>query len=152
MDMFKPRQRFDRKQAAHCRANGVPRTSRRGLTSMELLVSVVILVATVTAVTSLIFKCGMIWKDISHRRVAVRELSSQLEELTLLDRDSAEEGIKQLKLSDVCKERLPEARLTGVLSEDNLGVRIQLSLNWKRLVESKPVVLCGWLIEPEETQ
>ena len=119
---------------------------------MELLVSVVILFSTVTVITSLIFKCGMIWKDVSQRRVAITELSSQLEELTLLDQDSAAEKIKQLELSKVCTERLPEAKLTGTLSEDNLGTRVQLSLNWKRSVESKPVILCGWLIEPEETQ
>ena len=119
---------------------------------MELLVSITILMATVTVITGLIFKCGMIWKDVSQRRVAVRELSSQLEELTLLDQDSVKEKIEALEVSAICTQRLPEAKLTGALSEDNLGVRIQLSLNWKRAVESKPVVLCGWLIEPEETQ
>ena len=119
---------------------------------MELLVSVVITLATVTAITSLIFKCGMIWKDVSQRRVAVQELSSQLEELTLMDEDSAKERIEELKLSKICKERLPKAKLSGVLSEDNLGVRIQLSLNWKRPVESKPVILCGWLVESEDAQ
>ena len=111
-------------------------SSRRGITILELLVSVAILLATVTVITTLIFKCGMIWKDVSQRRVAVRELSSQLEELTLLDQDSAKEQIEQLELSAICTERLPEAKLTGVLSEDNLGVRIQLSLNWKRSVET----------------
>ena len=119
---------------------------------MELLVSAAILLATVSVISTLIFKCGMIWKDVSQRRVAVRELSSQLEELTLLDEDSAQEKIEQLELSEICTERLPEAKLVGVMSEDNLGVRIQLSLNWKRRVESKPVILCGWLIDPEETR
>ena len=128
------------------------RIYRRGVTSFELLVSVAILLSTVTVITSLIFKCGMIWKDVSQRRVAVAELSSQLEELTLLDAESATEKIEQLTLSATCVERLPEAQLSGTLSEDNLGVRIQLSLNWKRSVESKPVVLCGWIIEPEDTQ
>ena len=119
---------------------------------MELLVSFTILLATVSVITTLIFKCGVIWKDVSQRRVAVTELSSQLESLTLLDQDSATEKIKQLELSDICTQRLPDAKLTGVLSEDNLGVRIQLSLDWKRSVDSKPVILCGWLIEPEEAQ
>ena len=128
------------------------RPDRRGLTAMELLVSTAILLATVTVITTLIFKCGMIWKDVSQRRVAVRELSSQLEELTLLDEDSVKEKIKQLELSAVCNQRLPEAKLTGVISEDNLGVRIQLSLNWKHAVETKPVILCGWLIDSEGEQ
>ena len=119
---------------------------------MELLASVAILLATVTVITTLLFKCGMIWRDVSQRRVAVAELSSQLEELTLLDQESATEKIEQLKLSQIFTERLPEAKLTGKISQDNLGVRIQLSLNWKRAVESKPIILSGWLIESEEAQ
>ena len=128
------------------------REHRRGLTSIEVLASVAILLATVSVVTTLVFKCGMIWKDVSQRRVAVAELSSQLEELTLLDKDSATEKIEELEPSMICSERLPEAKLTGTLSEDNLGIRIQLSLSWKRSVESKPIILSGWLNEPEETQ
>ena len=143
--MLKFRQRLRRTQT-------LSRQPRNGLTSMELLVSMTILLATVSIITTLIFNCGMIWKDVSQRRVAVRELSSQLEELTLLDQDSVEEKIDKLEISAICIERLPDAKLTGVLSEDNLGVRIQLSLSWKRSVKSKPVVLCGWLIQPEEAQ
>lgn len=150
--MPKPCKQVNRNQASLSRTQFFARVSRRGITSLELVVSVAILLATVTVITTLIFKCGMIWKDVSQRRVAVRELSSQLEELTLLDQDSAKDKIEQLELSALCTERLPAAKLTGVLSEDNLGVRIQLSLNWKRSVETKPVILCGWLIEPEEEQ
>lgn len=114
---------------------------------MELVVSASILCATVTIITSLLFKCGMIWRDVSQRRVAVHELSLHLEELTLLDVDSVTGKLEQLKPSKICTERLPESKLTGTLVEDNLGVRIELSLSWKRAVESKPVVLCGWLVE-----
>jgi len=79
---------------------------------MEILASAVILCATVTVVTKLLFQCGVVWRDVSHHRVA-------------------------------------EAKLTGTIVEDNLGVRIELSINWKRAVESKPMVMCGWLIESE---
>ena len=150
--MFSFRRQLDRSQTSLIRAQGAVQPNRRGITSLELLVSFTILLATVSVITTLIFKCGMIWKDVSQRRVAVSELSSQLEELTLLDQDAAKEQIEKLELSAICTQRLPEAKLTGVLSQDNLGVRIQLSLNWKRSVESKPVILCGWLIEPEATQ
>jgi len=82
----------------------------------------------------------------------VHELSSHLEELTLLDTDTVAEKLKQLEPSLVCTERLPEAKLTGSLTEDNLGVRVQLALQWKRPVESKPIVLCGWLIDSEDKE
>ena len=125
---------------------------RRGFASMEILVSALIICATATAVTSLLFKCGMVWRDVSQRRVAVHELSAQLEELTLMESDSVAEKIEQLKPSTICSQRLHDAKLTGVLVEDKLGVRIELSINWKRAVESKPIVLCGWLIESEESE
>lgn len=119
---------------------------------MEMLVSAVILCTTVTVLTSLLFKCGMIWRDVSFHRVAVHELSAQLEELTLLDADSVGERIEQLEPSAICADRLPEAKLTGTLVEDSLGVRIELSINWKRAVESKPIVLCGWIVESEDSE
>ena len=114
---------------------------------MEMLVSASIICVTVTVVTSMLFKCGMVWRDVSQRRVAVHELSLHLEELTLLDVDSVTEKLNQLKPSKICAERLPESELTGTLVEDNLGTRVELSLSWKRAVESKPVTLCGWLVE-----
>ena len=119
---------------------------------MEMIVSAVIICATVTTITTMLFKCGVILRDVSRYRVAVRELSSNLEELTLLDVDSATEKNKHLKPSQICEDRLPEAKLTGTLVEDNLGVRVELSLNWKHVIESKPVVLCGWLIESEDSE
>ena len=125
---------------------------RRGFATMEVLVSVVIICATATVVTSLLFKCGMVWRDVSQYRVAVHELSAQLEELTLMEADSVAERIEQLKPSAICSQRLPNAQLTGALVEDNLGVRIELSINWKRAVESKPMVLCGWLTESEGSE
>lgn len=125
---------------------------RRGLVAMEMLVAIVVLCATVTVVTGLLFKCGMIWRDVSQYRVAVHELSAQLEELTLMDANSVTERIDQLKPSAVSAERLPDAKLSGLLVRDSLGTRVELSINWKRMVESKPVVLCGWLIESEDSE
>jgi len=125
---------------------------RRGLVAMEMLVAIVVLCATVTVVTGLLFKCGMIWRDVSQYRVAVHELSAQLEELTLMDANSVTERIDQLKPSAVSAERLPDAKLSGLLVKDSLGTRVELSINWKRMVESKPVVLCGWLIESEGSE
>jgi len=119
---------------------------------MEILASAVILCATVTVVTKLLFQCGVVWRDVSHHRVAMHELSAQLEELTLMEADSVAEKIERLKPSVICEERLPEAKLTGTIVEDNLGVRIELSINWKRAVESKPMVMCGWLIESEGSE
>ena len=125
---------------------------RRGLVAMEMLVAIVVLCATVTVVTGLLFKCGMIWRDVSQYRVAVHELSAQLEELTLMDANSVTERIGELKPSAVSAERLPDAKLSGLLVKDSLGTRVELSINWKRMVESKPVVLCGWLIESEGSE
>ena len=125
---------------------------RRGLVAMEMLVAIVVLCATVTVVTGLLFKCGMVWRDVSQYRVAVHELSAQLEELTLMDANSVTERIDQLKPSAVSAERLPDAKLSGLLVRDSLGTRVELSINWKRMVESKPVVLCGWLIESEDSE
>lgn len=150
--MYKRYQHVDSSGRTNVRRPSRLRNNRRGQSMMEMIVSAVIICATVTTITTMLFKCGVILRDVSRYRVAVRELSSNLEELTLLDVDSATEKNKHLKPSQICEDRLPEAKLTGTLVEDNLGVRVELSLNWKHVIESKPVVLCGWLIESEDSE
>jgi hypothetical protein len=125
---------------------------RSGITSLEIVVASGIILATASLLTTLSFKCGMIWRDVSAHRLAVAELSSHLEKLTVLDREELAEQLVELKLSKLCQKRLKNAAIAGSLSEDNLGVRIRLQLDWDRGHASKPVSLTGWLIESESEQ
>lgn len=125
---------------------------RSGITSLEIVVASGIILATATLLTSLSFKCGMIWRDVSAHRLAIAELSSHLERLTVLDREELAEQVDELELSKLCQDRLKDAVISGKLSDDNLGVRIHLQLDWDRGHTSNPVALMGWMIESESDQ
>lgn len=119
---------------------------RRGFTSVELVVSSVILMTVMAFVTTLSFRVGLVWKDVRHQRIAVCELANQLEVLTLLSPDQAVEAIKNLQPSDGCNRTLTSPELKAALTEDELGTRISLSINWKRRIPGKPIELSGWII------
>ncbi len=120
-------------------------SARRGIYSIELLVAAVLLMTVMTFVTTLMFRVNRVWSEIGQHRVAAMELSNQLEQLTRLTRDEATLAIKALQPSSLCKSTLPEPTLVGETSEDELGIRIELQINWQRLPPGPPLVLSGWL-------
>ena len=121
-------------------------SNRKGVSATEVLVSALILLTVMTFITTLAVKVGQVWKDVGHQRVAVCELANQLELLTLLSPQQAEEAIKDLKASETCARTLQVPLLSGTLNKDELGTRVTLSINWKRRIAGKPVELSGWIV------
>ncbi len=120
-------------------------SARRGIYSIELLVAAVLLMTVMTFVTTLMFRVNRVWSEIGQHRVAAMELSNQLDQLTRLTRDEATLAIKSLQPSSLCRSTCPEPTLVGETSADELGIRIELQINWQRLPPGPPVVLSGWL-------
>ena len=118
---------------------------RRGVTMVELVVATGLLVAVMCFVTSLCFRIDSVWKDIGYHRVAVNELSNQLELLTRLSPEEAREAIGSLAPTTVCARTLRDPTLSGEIIEDSLGVRVVLQIDWARKHPGKPVQLVGWL-------
>ena len=126
------------------------RCRRHGTTLVELLVSAFLLISVMSFVTTWCFHINTIWKDIGHHRVALCELSNQLEVLTRLNPTQAQEAIDAIEPSSTCARTLKNPELTGNLVEDALGTRVVLQLNWQRRYPGKPVTLAGWLPRPTE--
>ncbi len=122
-----------------------PHRRRNGVTMVELVISAMLLVTVMTFVTSLSYSINLVWKDIGHYRIATGELSNQLENLTRLSRQEAQERVASLRPSEFSARTLREPVLDGQLVEDNLGTRVVLKLNWKRRNPGPPVELAGWL-------
>ena len=118
---------------------------RSGITSVELIISSILLITVISFVTTICFQINLVWKDIHHHRVAMGELSNQLEELTQLSRVSAEEAINDLQPSSVCVRSLRNPVLQGELTDDAFGTRIVLQINWDRRNPGKPIELVGWI-------
>ena len=118
---------------------------RRGITAIELVVSAMLLMSVMTFVTTLCFRINMVWQDIGHHRVAVGELSNQLESLQRMTPAEAQEALGTLQPSALCRRTLRDPELEGELVKDDLGNRIVLQINWTRRNPGQPIELAAWL-------
>lgn len=136
---------FHHKRPSRNRRANKNSSARRGVLSIELMVAAAVLMTVMTFVTTLMFRVNRVWSEIGQHRVAAMELSNQLDQLTRLTRAEATLAIKSLQPSNLCRSTCPAPTLVGETSEDELGIRIELQINWQRLPPGPPVVLSGWL-------
>lgn len=125
---------------------------QKGITTIELMVSAAVLLGIMTFVGSLTVRINGVWKDIVQRRVAVCELTNQLEELTRQDEKELDQQLDSLEPSIHCSNSLRGAKLSATVRDDQLGKRIVLSINWSRTHAGKPVELSGWLTDFKKTE
>ena len=125
--------------------------SRRGITTIELIISAMLLMTAMTFVTTLCFRVNMIWQDIGHHRVAVGELSNQLESLQRLSPAEAQAALDSLQPTLWCRRTLRDPELEGELIKDELGNRIVLQINWTRRNPGQPINLAAWLASDSDS-
>lgn len=129
---------------SHIRSNRFA-CRRRGFTLVELIVSASLLVVVMTFVTSLAFRIDQTWKQISHQRIAINELSNQLDRLTRLTPAELATAIDAIDVSPEARQTLLHPQLTAEEIDDELGSRVVLRLDWQRSIPGRPVELVGWL-------
>jgi len=117
----------------------------RGFTVTELVVAAGLLVVVLSVVTSLTVSSGRLRQDSRHYRLAVDELSNQLEWLITIDEARRAEAIESLSPSPQARDMLPNPVLSAERLSDKHGNRIALHLAWDRLGKSTPVTLIGWI-------
>lgn len=128
----------------------VTNKQRGGVSSIEFLVSFSVMVTVMTFATSMTLNISRVWRDIEHQRLAVSELSNQLEELVRLSGEDLNQRVSQIEPSEFCNQGLDEPRISAKISSDALGQRIDLELAWKRHPVEKKVRLSGWAIDEQE--
>lgn len=122
--------------------------SRRvGVSTIELVVASSMLIVVMTFATTMIYKIQSVVKETRFERIAVNELSNQLERLTVMELDQAVSAIESLAASDDCKSVLTNPELSGAVVEDSLGHRIDLEIGWQTVNVRKPIRLSGWLVD-----
>ena len=127
-------------------------TCRRGVTMIELVVAAVVMAVIMSLVTTLCFRISCIWQDTGHRRVAVAELSNQLDRLTQMSPELVLDALETLQPSDLSKRTLRDPQLEGELFQSEMGHRIHLQLNWSRRHPGQPVELVGWIPRRSENE
>lgn len=127
------------------------RMRRGGFTMLELLVSAILLIALISIVVPLTVRAGRLWQDARSYRLAVNELSNQLEDLTLLSDQDRQQALENWKPNPELLDVLPEAKLTGETIDDSDGKRVKLTLAWQRAVGTQPLTMIAW-VHPENQQ
>lgn len=118
---------------------------RVGFTVTELIVAATLLVVVMSVVTPLTVRSNRLWQDSRHHRLAMDELSNQLERLVGLRASNLATAVEQLALAPHIQATLPSPVLSAETLTDESGTRVVLHLNWDQLGKSHPMTLVGWI-------
>jgi hypothetical protein len=122
-------------------------TARRGLSSLEVIVSLTLLASAIACSLPLLVAHGRLLKTQRNYRLAVDELASQLDVLGTLPASELPSAMEKLAPSTSLAERLPGATLRGELADSQLGRRLTLELVWNEPNrQAAPVRLTSWLV------
>ncbi len=124
---------------------------RAGFTMIEAVVSAGLLMVVMSFVVQMTFRIDGVWGDTHHHRIAIQELSNQLDRLTRLSAEEVVIELQQLQPSEAIRETLHEATISGELVKDEFGQRVALQLNWDKRQPGKPMEMSAWLRQPDGT-
>ncbi len=122
---------------------------RRGSMLTELMVAGGLLATAMGLVSTCVVAGQRLQRMQREHTLAVDELSNQLERLISLPTDEVDKSVQELGPSDWVAERLPESKLTARHLSDELGERVELHLQWKRVGNPPPLVAVAWLTSDE---
>ncbi len=133
---------FDKKATPKKSAGGC----RRGSTLVELMVAFVLIMTTLGISAPLVVRHEQLLVDADHYRIALDELTNQLERLRTTPASKIDAAIEQLKPSELTAQRLAGAKLTGNVASGDSGRRVKLQLSWDESQRRAfPVELVAWL-------
>jgi hypothetical protein len=122
------------------------RLQRRGVTAVETLVGFTLLTAALSVATPLVVRNGRLLSEQQDYRLALDEVSNQLERLSALRPDELAAALDELVLSSATASRLPTARLSGQLEAEDDGQRLTVSLSWEEAQRYRaPISLTTWI-------
>jgi hypothetical protein len=123
--------------------------NRRGTTALEVLVAFTLLGSVLALSTPLVVAHGRLLKAQRNYRLALDELSNQLDRLTVLSEPELPKAIAELAASPLTASRLPGATLRGHLADAELGKRVTLEIWWDEPNrQAAPLRLAAWVRPP----
>jgi hypothetical protein len=131
--------------------SSAPRHARSGVSTLDALVAFVLLTTTISVAAPLVVRHGRLMKSQRDYRLALDELSNQMDRLTALPAAQLPAAIQQLEPSTFLAERVPGGQLTGELQPAEVGTRLVLKISWKDSHSARaPVSLAAWIIPPPQ--
>ncbi|MGV3485762.1 MAG: hypothetical protein ACO1RT_15200 [Planctomycetaceae bacterium] len=123
----------------------VSKRNRRGVTFAELTVASALLIGGMSLVGRLVVTNGRLLQQSRHNRLALDELTNQLEWLTTLEGEALTAAIEDLEPSATIVDALPGPTLNAERVDDDEGSRLTLSIRWETPQPSAPIKLTAWL-------
>jgi hypothetical protein len=128
------------------RLNTTRRLRLPGTMTVEALVALTLLTTVISVSTPLIVRHGRLLVAQRDYRLALDELSNQLERLTALPPEKLPAALENLRPSPAMAERLHGARLRGQLDAGDGGQRLTLEITWDEPQRTAaPVSLAAWI-------
>ncbi|WP_425614073.1 hypothetical protein NA78x_003927 [Anatilimnocola sp. NA78] len=129
------------------------RPSRRATSSLEVVVAFLLTSAILTLATPLIVAHNRLLIAQREYRLALSELSNQIERLSLLPPAELPTAIEQLEPSPLATEKLSGAKVAGEVKASDLGQRVTLQITWDEPNRREaPVRLTAWLNGAEDSR
>jgi hypothetical protein len=124
---------------------GRPRRCR-GTSGFDLLVALGLLVTVMSVATPLVVRHGRLLTSHRNYRLALDELSNQLDRLRAMPVNELPDEMERLTPSGFVKERLPGAKLDGKLRPEESGTHITLRLSWNDAERHRaPMTVAAWI-------
>ena len=123
------------------------RRSRPAASSIEVLVAFTLLSTALSLMLPLVVRHGRLLESCRHYRLALDELSNELDRLTALPPAEAKSAVAELAPSLFIATNLPGAKLTGELQPVDIGDRLSLQLSWDDMPEHPTsVTMAAWIL------
>jgi len=120
---------------------------RPGMSTLEVIVAFTLLSGVLAALAPLVVKHRRLLTAQRDYRLALDEVSNQLERLTALPDGELSAALQQLKPSEFAAAKLPGAELRGEIETIDFGRRLRLWLTWDEPERrGAPVSLAAWIV------
>jgi hypothetical protein len=127
--------------------------SRRGTTIIEFVGACSLLGSFMLFVVPSAIRIGRVQQMIRHDRIAMDEVTNQLDRLAQLPLSQFKREIAELTPSEFAATGLPNPRLTGTLQESEEGYRLALEISWDSPGRSvAPLSMATWLFPTSTTE
>jgi hypothetical protein len=121
------------------------RQARHGGGMIDMFVAFTLLITAMAVTLPIVVRHGRLLQSQRHYRVALDELTNQLDRLTAIEDGDLSEALDQLEVSEFAAQRLSGAEISGDLQPAETGERITLRLIWNEPGRREsPLVLAGW--------
>ena len=125
---------------------------RRATTLTEMIVAFVLTTSLLSMAVPMVVRNIRLQVSSRHERVALEELSNQLDRLTSASTGSLRQELMELEPSEFAESTLPSPSLQGTVQEDEGGLRISLELTWEETGRDQaPLRLTTWVYSNSKT-